>query len=298
MHSYTKGSGNLSAEYIYGIDGMVTKVDPVAGNLWFVKDHLGSTRRLDSSSMLRDYYPFGEDYTSAGSETDYTFTGKEKDASELYYFGARYYDARIGRWLSVDPLAGKYPGLSPYNYVADNPLKFIDPNGKEIKNPKKYVLGNPNVEKALKALDAKIAEMKNLKSEDFVIVISGGDRYKKDGKIYSSSDNKEIEGSHKKSAHLISSGARGIDFKMLDSKSKISKEDIEKAWKKLGYSQYEDDHKKDPHIHVGLPYNKRATKETYKKGHIPFKESDNKNDQDTTNQKNSTEKDEKEEKNE
>ncbi len=47
----------------------------------------------------------------------------------LYYFGARYYDAAVGQWLSVDPKAKKYPMWSPYNYGLDNPLRFIDPNG-------------------------------------------------------------------------------------------------------------------------------------------------------------------------
>lgn len=62
------------------------------------------------------------------------FTGKELDSETglgLYYFGARYYDPAIGRWLSVDPMADKYPFLSPYNYVANNPLNIIDPDGRD-----------------------------------------------------------------------------------------------------------------------------------------------------------------------
>jgi uncharacterized protein RhaS with RHS repeats len=45
------------------------------------------------------------------------------------YFGARYYDSRIGRWTTPDPLADKYPGWSLYNYCLNNPLKFIDLKG-------------------------------------------------------------------------------------------------------------------------------------------------------------------------
>lgn len=47
-------------------------------------------------------------------------------------FGARIYDSRLGRWLSVDPLAAKYPFASPYNFTLNNPILFIDPDGREV----------------------------------------------------------------------------------------------------------------------------------------------------------------------
>jgi RHS repeat-associated protein len=50
----------------------------------------------------------------------------------LFYYGARYYDPKVSVWLSVDPKASKYPSLSPYAFVANNPLNMIDPNGMEI----------------------------------------------------------------------------------------------------------------------------------------------------------------------
>jgi RHS repeat-associated protein len=67
----------------------------------------------------------------------YGFNGMEKDdevkgSGNSYDFGARMYDSRIGRWLSIDPLEAKYPNLSPYNFVADNPILFVDPDGKKI----------------------------------------------------------------------------------------------------------------------------------------------------------------------
>ena len=59
-------------------------------------------------------------------------TGKEKDSeTDYYYFGARYYNSDLSPWLSVDPMADKYPNLSPYNYCAWNPMKLVDPNGME-----------------------------------------------------------------------------------------------------------------------------------------------------------------------
>jgi RHS repeat-associated protein len=86
-----------------------------------------------------DYYPFGFAFNSYQRENtiqqDYLYNGKElQDEMNLGWldYGARMYMPDIGRWGVVDPLAEKYQSLSPYNYTANNPLRFIDPNGKEI----------------------------------------------------------------------------------------------------------------------------------------------------------------------
>ena len=62
------------------------------------------------------------------------FTGKERDRETGFsYFGARYYDSDLsGLFLSVDPMADKYPNISPYAYCAWNPVKLVDPNGDTI----------------------------------------------------------------------------------------------------------------------------------------------------------------------
>ena len=70
------------------------------------------------------------------SPSHFTFAGKEKDSETGYYaFGARYYECDLsGIFLSVDPMSDKYPSISPYAYCAWNPVKLVDPDGREI-NP-------------------------------------------------------------------------------------------------------------------------------------------------------------------
>ena len=82
-------------------------------------------------------FPFGEEmaaqHAGGAYSTRYKFNGKELDPQTgYYYYGARYYDPVISRWLSVDPLAEKYTGLSPYNYTANNPVMLVDPDGRDF----------------------------------------------------------------------------------------------------------------------------------------------------------------------
>jgi RHS repeat-associated protein len=87
-----------------------------------------------------DYSPFGVglyERSWSAPEYRYGFNGKEKDdefsgEGNSYDFGARIYDGRLGRWLSVDPLYSKYPNFSPYCYTANAPILFIDHEGKDI----------------------------------------------------------------------------------------------------------------------------------------------------------------------
>ena len=80
------------------------------------------------------YIPYGEVFVEErnGSwASPYLFNAKELDEETgLYYYGARYLNPSIALWLSTDPLQEKYPGMSPYNYCAGNPVKLVDPDGR------------------------------------------------------------------------------------------------------------------------------------------------------------------------
>ncbi|MDL2308585.1 RHS repeat-associated core domain-containing protein [Bacteroidales bacterium OttesenSCG-928-B11] len=70
------------------------------------------------------------DQRRIGWDAMFTFSGKERDAETGYgYFGARYYNSDLSIWLSVDPLADKYPHQSNYVYCSNNPIRPIDPDG-------------------------------------------------------------------------------------------------------------------------------------------------------------------------
>ena len=77
-----------------------------------------------------EYEAFGNVYSEKEVKgvTDYGFSTKEKDATGLIYFGARYYNPQIGRWITKDPM-GMIDGPNVYVYVGNNPVNYIDPWG-------------------------------------------------------------------------------------------------------------------------------------------------------------------------
>ena len=119
-----------------------TSVEENEDDVFFYhSDHLGSASWITNGNgtpvQHLQYMPYGEPFvnerTSSYNER-FTFTGKERDSETGFsYFGARYYDSDLMTgWLSVDPLADKYPSLSPYAYCAWNPIKLVDPDGEDV----------------------------------------------------------------------------------------------------------------------------------------------------------------------
>ena len=150
MYKEADGSGNLvptvyccNVVYENGVaklllteEGYVTLSDKKYH--YYLQDHQGNNRVVLSSSgaveEANHYYPFGGVFASSGNVQPYKYNGKELDTKKglnWYDYGARHYDAALGRFTTNDPLAEKYYSMSPYTYCADNPVKFIDPNGME-----------------------------------------------------------------------------------------------------------------------------------------------------------------------
>jgi RHS repeat-associated protein len=123
------------ATYVYGPTGRLAKrttINEETNVFYYHTDHLGSTRLVTDSSKnivsSATYEPFGEQSTEEGDE-DYLFTGKERDVTGLYYYGARYYDPETGTFISRDPMQGSLinpQSLNQYSYCQDNPLKYRD----------------------------------------------------------------------------------------------------------------------------------------------------------------------------
>jgi RHS repeat-associated protein len=170
--SYTERDGKTVSRHIFAAGTRIaskvyTKQDnqlTLQNELYYHTDHLGSSSTVSDKNgnfyEKTEYLPYGETWINerqTGDGVAYLFTGKEKDEETgFYYHGARYRDARIGMWLSVDPALEEYlpkppnsdeakehnkklPGmggafntvnLNLYHYAGNNPVKLIDPDGK------------------------------------------------------------------------------------------------------------------------------------------------------------------------
>ncbi len=146
--------------YVATAEGRMVPVQTDTETNWHyeynIKDHLGNTRVTFGGSLLSGkvdliqqshYYPFGlvfkqENYQNALADYNknkYLYNGKELQDDQLagrslnwYDYGARMYDAALGRWHSVDPLSEMYLALSPYHYAGNNPVNNIDIDGRSF----------------------------------------------------------------------------------------------------------------------------------------------------------------------
>ena len=105
---------------------------------YYLKDHQGNNRVVISQSGTVEetshYYPFGGGFASAGNVQPYKYNGKELDTKKglnWYDYGARHYDAVLGRFITVDALYDKHFKVSPYVYCGNEPVGRIDPDGND-----------------------------------------------------------------------------------------------------------------------------------------------------------------------
>lgn len=123
---------NSNRKYIYGLSGKMAVIEG-SSTLYFIKDHLGSTRvMVDDQGVVKaafDYYPFGKILRSWVNENSmYRYTGQEVDEESGYAnYNLRQYNTTLGRFNSVDWLM--YPFWGSYSYVFNAPQMYVDPTG-------------------------------------------------------------------------------------------------------------------------------------------------------------------------
>ncbi len=166
-NTYQYYAGNMvykndkSLNYMLLDEGLKPKISSVYSYEYHLKNHLGIMRvtfqpngNSTTTTQLAEYYPFGSSYlpVSPAGTNKYLHNGKEKQDDVLngvnldwYDYGARFYDPSLVRWHSLDPLAEKYRRWSPYNYCMDNPIRFIDPDGREIKINREIINGRTTI---------------------------------------------------------------------------------------------------------------------------------------------------------
>ena len=120
-------------------------VDLVNSNTYYyyLKDHQGNNRvAINGSGTVMEtnhYYPFGGVFSTSNVQP-YKYNGKELDTKNglnWYDYGARHYDAALGRFMKQDRFAEKYSALSPYQYGANSPVCNVDVNGDEMSSNQK-----------------------------------------------------------------------------------------------------------------------------------------------------------------
>ncbi len=108
---------------------------------FYLTDHLGNNRVVVNAGgtveQVNHYYPYGglTGESTGGSVQPYKYNGKELERMnglDLYDYGARWMDAALGRFTTIDPMCEKYYDISPYAYCAGNPVNLVDPDGRDI----------------------------------------------------------------------------------------------------------------------------------------------------------------------
>ena len=133
---------NKFSKYNWG-NGYIVPTGSSSGYAYrfYIRDHQGNNRLVTTSTgavkQTTHYYPDGvtHDKSTGQGEQVYKYNGKELDRMhglDWYDYGAREYDPTTGMFTSMDPLCEKYYHISPYVYCAGNPVRYVDPDGRDI----------------------------------------------------------------------------------------------------------------------------------------------------------------------
>jgi RHS repeat-associated protein len=131
------GANEGSTSYYFGDDSeRVAKKDPAGNIFYYHLDHLdGINAVTDSAGTVvakTDYLPFGDVRAGSSGSEKYSYTGKEKDKTDLYYFEARYNSPEFRHFTQADIAEPDYDDpqdLNRYSYVGNNPLSYVDYDG-------------------------------------------------------------------------------------------------------------------------------------------------------------------------
>ena len=154
------GGSSASLEGVTFPGGRFVAITDEAGTttmtpMLYASDHLGSVRSVvngltGETVETNDYYPFGgkwNDGSSSDPTNRYRYNGKEEQtlfSTPYSDYGARQYSSVSARWLTLDPLANKYYSISPYAFCANNPVNYLDLDGKRWVNTKNQVVYDEN----------------------------------------------------------------------------------------------------------------------------------------------------------
>lgn len=134
IYNFTDHLGNVRLSYSdTNKDGII---QPIAYEVTECRPKMGCFNKWKSGEIIdaNNYYPFGllHNYTVTSTQVyQYKYNGKELQETGMYDYGARMYMPDLGRWGVVDPLAETSRRWSPYTYAFNNPIRFIDPDGRE-----------------------------------------------------------------------------------------------------------------------------------------------------------------------
>ena len=144
MYEYADyGSLAFETKYVYLNGKVLAMIDKIGNKYFYHNDYLGTPKVMTDVSQRKVHewlgYPFGKTYwISQGTDNTIGFTGKEFDKfNDLYYYGARYYFPDFGIFIEPEPFMGTNSlnladplSLAFYDYCRNNPLKYVDPDGR------------------------------------------------------------------------------------------------------------------------------------------------------------------------